>query len=96
MKVRWTRPATRDLVDIHDYLRQFNPATALKAAQLLRAQAQGLGAHPQKGRLGRVDGTRELVISGTTFIIAYQVTETCVDILAVRHTAREWPTQLGR
>ncbi|TWB35818.1 type II toxin-antitoxin system RelE/ParE family toxin [Nitrospirillum pindoramense] len=94
MKVRWTRPATRNLVDIHDYLSQFNSAAALKLVKLLRAQAQGLGSHPQKGRPGRINGTRELVIPGTDFIIAYQIAETCVDILAVRHTAREWPARL--
>ncbi|MEA1651590.1 type II toxin-antitoxin system RelE/ParE family toxin [Nitrospirillum sp. BR 11164] len=96
MKVRWTRPATRNLVDIHDYLSQFNSTAALKLVKSLRAQAQGLGSHPQKGRQGRVNGTRELVISGTDFIIAYQITENSVDILAVRHAARDWPARLDR
>ena len=95
MRLRWTNPALGDLTDIHAYIAEHNPIAALRVARLLRAQAEGLAAHPQIGRVGRVEGTRELVVSGSSFIIAYRVTEASVDILAIRHGARQWPEQIG-
>lgn len=95
MRLRWTRPALRDLGDIHTYIAEHNPVAALKVARLLGAQAEGLTSHPHMGRPGRIDGTRELVVSGSAFIIAYRVTETCIDILAIRHGARMWPERMG-
>jgi len=94
MKLRWTNPALQDMADIHAFIADQNPGAALKVARILRAQAEGLTAHPQMGRLGRIEGTRELVVTGSAFVIAYRVTETTVDILAIRHGARRWPEQI--
>ncbi len=94
MKLRWTRPALRDLSDIHAHIAEHNPAAALKVARIIHVQAEGLTAHPMIGHPGRVDGTRELVVAGFPYVIAYRVTEASVDLLAVRHTARLWPGSL--
>lgn len=94
MKLRWTRPALRDLEEIHAYIAERDLAAALRATRLLRVQAEGLTAHPRMGRAGRIDGTRELVVAGLPFVIAYRVTEAAVDILAIRHGARAWPDRL--
>ena len=40
------------------------------------------------GRMGRVAGTRELVLSGTSNVVAYRV-KGYVDVLAVMHGTRE-------
>ena len=42
------------------------------------------------GRPGRVADTRELVLPGTSYVIAYRLRE-AVEILSVMHGAREWP-----
>lgn len=47
------------------------------------------------GRLGRVHGTRELVIPGTPLLIAYRVRKDGIRILAVLHGARRWPGQFS-
>lgn len=49
-----------------------------------------LARHPYAGRKGRVAGTRELVIRGTPFVVAYRLQKNEVRILAVLHAAREW------
>ncbi|UCF91234.1 MAG: type II toxin-antitoxin system RelE/ParE family toxin [Desulfobacterales bacterium] len=46
---------------------------------------------PHAGRAGRVPGTRELVITGTPFIIPYRVVEDTGQILRVLHGKRKWP-----
>lgn len=94
MRLRWTVLALDDLRDIHGYIVERNPLAALKVAKLIRAHAEGLVVHPEKGRSGRVDGTRELVIPGMPFIIAYRLTSQTVDILAIRHGARAWQVSI--
>ena len=43
------------------------------------------------GRPGRIAGTRELVVPGTPYLIAYAVLEEQVVVLAVLHGAQRWP-----
>lgn len=47
--------------------------------------------HPLAGRIGRVNGTRELVIEGIPFIVIYRVTSE-LQILRVLHDAQQWPS----
>lgn len=91
MKVRWTRAARDDLIQIQDYIAQDNPYAAFRVVKTIRERAGKLAEHPRSGRLGRVDGTRELVISDTPYLIAYRIQGEWVDILAVLHGSRRWP-----
>lgn len=93
MKVRWTRPAARDLEAIQDYIAQENPMVAGRLVATIRQRVQQLQEHPQLGRPGRVPGTRELVIGGTPYVAPYRVRDQQVEILALYHGARRWPEQ---
>jgi toxin ParE1/3/4 len=46
---------------------------------------------PHSGRIGRVDGTREVTVPGTFYLIAYRIVEESVHVLAVFHGAQKWP-----
>lgn len=48
---------------------------------------------PAVGRVGRIKGTRELVLADIPYIVPYRVTQT-IEILTVLHTSQRWPTQL--
>jgi len=50
-----------------------------------------LADHPGIGRPGRVDGTRELVIPGLPYVIAYLHRGDTVTVLRVLHGAMRWP-----
>lgn len=50
-----------------------------------------LARFPELGRTGRVQGTRELVVAGTPYIVPYQIKGSVVEILTVLHAARRWP-----
>jgi toxin ParE1/3/4 len=50
-----------------------------------------LERHSEAGRRGRIAGTRELVILGTPFLVAYRLRRKRVEILALLHGARKWP-----
>ena len=91
MKVRWTRLAVQDLHSAYDYVAAKNPAAAHSVIARIESALQALKAHPLIGREGRVDGTRELVIPATPFIVAYRIAKARIEILAVIHGARRWP-----
>ena len=94
LKVVWTRPAIEDLESIRRYIEFDDPRAAVGAALgILKATAR-LSALPFIGRPGRVLNTRELVLEGRPYIVAYRVTAGVVEVLRVLHTSRRWPKRL--
>jgi toxin ParE1/3/4 len=91
MKVIWTRPALRELEAIADFIGRQNPRAAERVTGRVLTHAATLGQHPYVGRPGRIAGTRELVVTGTPFIVPYRVRDDRVEILSVFHGARRWP-----
>jgi toxin ParE1/3/4 len=57
---------------------------------VLRVTGKEFDAFPNRGRPGRVQGTRELVLA-RPFLAVYEVAEEEVQILRILHGAREWP-----
>lgn len=95
MRLRWTRPADRDLDEIAAYIGQDSPAAAARVVLELIDQAVTLlPTNPAIGRPGRVLGTRELVVGHLPYILAYRVRDDAVEILRVLHTSRAWPDNL--
>jgi addiction module RelE/StbE family toxin len=89
----WTQPAAADLAVIADHLRdEAGIVVAHRTIELLHAAATGLVRFPERGRPGRVAGTRELIVA--PYVIAYRVRPKAVQILRVLHGARRWPNAL--
>jgi toxin ParE1/3/4 len=91
VKVRWTRPALGHLDAIGDWIAADNPHAAETMVRRIHGVVLGLREQPEMGRPGRVDGTRELVVAGTSYIVAYRLGPDAVDVLAVFHARRRWP-----
>lgn len=94
MKVVWTWKARENLHEISRYIAAFDSRAALALVRRQRAAASHLGEHPQMGRAGRVEETRELVVTGTPYILPYRVRDGRVEILAALHASRQWPDRL--
>jgi plasmid stabilization system protein ParE len=62
----------------------------------IKATADNLSRHPEIGSASRVFGTREIVMSELPYILAYQITDGDIRILAVMHTSRKWPEDFDR
>ena len=91
MRVRYTPQAESDLKEIHSYIAQDDPVAARRVVAAIRRDIILLIDNPGLGRPGRVPGTRELVIARLPFIAAYRLHDGSVEVLAVIHTARDWP-----
>ena len=89
MTVRWTRTALRDLDSVHSYISEENATAALDVVETLLKGIAALIRNPQMGRLGRVAGSRELVIA--PYVIAYRSRKSMIEILAIIHGSRRWP-----
>ena len=85
----WTDDATRNLLEIADYIAPRNFAAAQRLIAAIRHAAETLPDHPYLYRPGRVAGTREAVIH-PNYILVYQVTAT-IEILAILHARQRYP-----
>jgi plasmid stabilization system protein ParE len=91
MRVRWTVPAAGDLARIVEYIRKDDPAAARRVAQRIYEGVAMLRVFPRRGRIGLVEGTRELIFSPWPYVAVYEIFEDYVLVLRVRHTAQDWP-----
>lgn len=94
MRLRYTSRALAEIEHLQDYIAARNPAAAAAMADAIRARLADLVAHPKMGRPGRIAGTRELVVTGTPYLVAYRVEAESIAILAVIHGAQRWPGQV--
>jgi plasmid stabilization system protein ParE len=94
MRIRWLRKALQNLTSEADYIARDDPAAAARTAVRIFEAVEQLVMFPALGRPGRVVGTRELVVTGTPYIIPYRVRGGDVEILRVFHAARKWPEEL--
>lgn len=96
MHVRWLRAALKDLDEIGDYIANDSPRAAAEVVDIIWESVQSLSDFPALGRPGRVHGTRELVVTGTPYVVPYRVKAGTVEILRVFHGARKWPRHFGK
>jgi toxin ParE1/3/4 len=50
-----------------------------------------LKSFPNRGRPGKKEGTRELVVPSLPYVIVYQVRTDSVHVVRVLHTSQDWP-----
>jgi toxin ParE1/3/4 len=91
MKLRFTPRATRDLVDIADYIRERNPNASLRVRAAILESLQDLVLFPEVGRRQKLEGVRKFVTRKYSYLVYYTldlIAEEIV-ILTIQHPARE-------
>ena len=91
MEVRWADAAAADLENIANYLFENTPARAAELVREIYNAPAALRAFPYQGRVGRKEGTRELVLSPLPYIVVYQVTSEVIHVVRILHGAQKWP-----
>jgi len=85
MRIRWTPAAAADLEHIKDYLQESHPHLAQPTVLRLYDGICSLKTMPNRGRIGREEGTRELVFAPLPYVAAYRVREQTIEILHIYH-----------
>jgi toxin ParE1/3/4 len=79
---------------IFDFIEQDDPRAAVAVDERIATQVLVLSQFPEGGRPGRIEGTRELIVRRTPYVVAYQIGKDSVRILRVLHSAQLWPDEL--
>src|ERR1022692_3752571 len=91
MKVVWSRRALRHLVYLRQHIEKDSEQTAALVASRILKAVDLLQSQPGIGRIGRVVGTRELVVPETPYVIPYRVRGQRLELIAVFHGRQKWP-----
>jgi toxin ParE1/3/4 len=94
MKARFSERSIRNLTSIWDHISKDSPDAASRVVCTIVEAALRLERFPLSGRVGRVAGTRELVVPGLPYIIPYRIVEDAILIPSIIHTSRKWPKTL--
>lgn len=83
--------AADDLEGIANYLHLHHPEFADTTIQRLYDGAKSLKAFPYAGRVGRKNGTRELILAPLPYLMIYAVDDQSIHILRFLHAAQDRP-----
>jgi len=98
MRLRWTEEAANDLERIADYLVQNTPRRAQGLIERIYDATGSLLTLPDRGRPGKVKGTRELVLTALPYVVVYVSVRTPLSSSAfctVRSNGRERLAAVG-
>jgi toxin ParE1/3/4 len=91
LDVVWATEAEADLAQIIDYIGQRDPVAAIGLWHRIQEGIAHLGDHPNLFKASeRVAGCREMVVH-PNYILIYQVTSKCIEILRVLHARQLFP-----
>ncbi len=91
MQLTWLKAALKNIDDIAEYIAADNTEAAFALVARIKRASKYLTVQPYMGRNGRVSGTRELIIVGTSYFLVYRIYKNKIEILRVLHRARAWP-----
>jgi toxin ParE1/3/4 len=91
IRLKWSAAAREDMNIIREYLLQNAPSALIVMHDRIAAAAKSLQQFPRCGRIGRVEGTRELIVTNAPYMLVYTVEDTHVAIAHVMHQAQLWP-----
>ena len=92
MRIEWSVDAVSDLQQISEYLEHAgNLQTANRITRTIYDTVQGLRVMPNRGRDGRIENTRELMVPRLPYFVVYRIIGERVLILNIVHGARRWP-----
>jgi plasmid stabilization system protein ParE len=90
MKLRFTRRATENLIEIADFIRAENPGAAMAVRNAIYESLQLLLLFPHLGRQQAMEGVRKLVTRRFSYLVYYLVDRPAdeIVILGVKHPAQ--------
>jgi plasmid stabilization system protein ParE len=78
------------MAEIFRFIRKDSLEAARRVKARVASEVAGMSEMPLSGRVGEVEGTRELVLPWS-YIAVYMIFRGEVIVLRIRHGAQEWP-----
>ncbi len=91
MNLVWLPSAIANRDSQLEYIARNNVRAAIEQGDRIAKQVVQLIEHPEIGRQGRIEGTRELVVSRTPFILVYRINSDRIELIRLLHGAQQWP-----
>lgn len=91
MKVRFTRPAQRDLVRIYDYFSQESSEIASRLVARLIERSRQLADSPLEGSATDEPNTCVIVAPRLRYFIFYSIVADEIHVTHIRHPSRRRP-----
>jgi toxin ParE1/3/4 len=96
LKTNWSAQADRDADEIWTFIAVDNVDAADRVIARFHAAVLALSEQPKMGHRGRIKGTREFAVSGTPYILIYEIGADIIQVRRVIHGARDWPPRRRR
>ncbi|AOJ08423.1 type II toxin-antitoxin system RelE/ParE family toxin [Burkholderia mayonis] len=95
MIVEWLAFAREDRSNLFDFIAADNPTAALELDDRIERLTDALSEHPELYRVGRVRGTRELVLT-PNYVLVYRVRRRAgvVEIVRILGARQSYPKNL--
>ena len=87
--VVWSAEALDNLADIRAFIGFDDKRAAARVAQRILQTSLRLAELPHRGRLGRQEDTREVIVAGLPYVMVYRIDGRVVTVMAVLHFARD-------
>ncbi len=89
MRIRWTPASAADLEHLSNYLKEHHQHYWQPTIRKVYAAVQSLKEWPHRGRVGREEGTRELLFPPLPYVVVYRVKQDSIEILRIYHGAQD-------
>lgn len=90
LPVQWLPKARIALAKIIEYIAERNEAAASDLLDEIERAISQLPQRPYLYRLGRVAGTREIVVH-PNYLVVYRIGPAVIEIVAVLHSRQKYP-----
>jgi plasmid stabilization system protein ParE len=91
MRIRWLPSALEDIEGIHSYLTLNRSQYVTGTVRAIYKAVLSLKSFPFRGRPSTQPGIRVMPLAKLPYLVYYRVNEETVEVLHIRHGARELP-----
>jgi plasmid stabilization system protein ParE len=91
MRTRWLPSALQDLEGIHEYLSSNHPSYAISTVREIYEAIRSLNKMPYRGRPSSQHGIRVMPLPKLPYLVYYRINDRTIELLYIRHGAREGP-----
>jgi toxin ParE1/3/4 len=93
LPIIWRASARNDLAEIIRYVANVNPIAARRLRQVLMESVLPVSEHPYLYRQSQTVPAMREIVAHPNYMVYYRVTATCIEVVNVIHTRREFPEQ---